>query len=142
MVAALATLLFTLTDVVTAPELPAASAVERQHHSSQPSKRGIFELKDPAGWPAEPPAPYGLDAAVLRMWQAEHAALDAVNGSTPHRTALAHFFWGDRVWGAAAEDRVLASRRRLLEHYAGADDSGAAAAHEALGISISSPLEG
>src|SRR3954462_5346474 len=36
----------------------------RQRPSAAPLKRGIHELKDPGGWPAEPPAVAGpLDAA-------------------------------------------------------------------------------
>ena len=56
--------------------------------------------------------------ALLKMWEADHAEIDRVLGSTPHRTALAHFFWGDRVWGTTVEDRTLTARRRLIEAYA------------------------
>ena len=40
-----------------------------------------------------------VGAALLAMWEAEHVAIDRAIGSTPHRTAVAHFFWGDKVWG-------------------------------------------
>ena len=215
-------------------------AGQRQRQTTGPAKRGIHELQDPAGWPAEPPAEAraldaarfdaavvrlcaevapeaGLDAiariirevsvetkadpfltaalvyrqsrcrpalvsvvgigllqikpsmfapgaslpfarsalgrdnlldpaqnlrvgiALLNMWEAEHEAIDRALGSTPHRTALAHFFWGDRVWGATAEDRTLTARRRLLEAYA---NQPVAKQPSFLGLEIISPLEG
>jgi hypothetical protein len=80
-----------------------------------------------------------VGAALLSMWEAEHAALDAASGSTPHRTAISHFVWGDRVWGATAEDRTLVARRRLLEMYANAPIS---FRPSSLGLEIVSPLEG
>ena len=61
-----------------------------------------------------------VGAALLAMWETEHAAIDRAVGSTPHRTAVAHFFWGDKVWGATPEDRTLTARRRLLEAYGNA----------------------
>src|SRR4051794_32441568 len=45
----------------------------RQRPSTVPLKRGIHELKDPGGWPAEPPSVAGpidaarFDAAVLHL---------------------------------------------------------------------------
>jgi murein DD-endopeptidase MepM/ murein hydrolase activator NlpD len=78
-------------------------------------------------------------AALLAMWEAEHAATDAASGSTPHRTAISHFVWGDRVWSATAEDRTLVARRRLLDMYAGAP---LAFRPSSLGLEIVSPLEG
>ena len=77
--------------------------------------------------------------ALYKMWAAEHAALDRALGSTPHRTALAHFFWGDRVWGTTAEDRTLTARRRLLEAYANPPPTFRASS---LGLTIVAPLEG
>lgn len=213
---------------------------QRQRRTSQPLKRGIHELRDPRGWPAEPapvvgapdaerfdaavvtlcgevapaaalpeiarlvreaaaethvdafllaalvyrqsrcranhssPAGVGLlqiqprmfghgarlpfprealehealldparnlrvGAALMSMWESEHAALDLPTGSTPHRTAISHFVWGDRVWGATAEDRALVARRRLLEMYANAPLS---FRPSSLGLDIVSPLEG
>jgi murein DD-endopeptidase MepM/ murein hydrolase activator NlpD len=35
----------------------------------------------------------------------------------PHRHAVSHFIWGDRVRGAGPEDRVLRARRRLIGYY-------------------------
>jgi hypothetical protein len=77
--------------------------------------------------------------ALLKMWEADHLAIDKALGSTPHRTALAHFFWGDRVWGTTAEDRTLTARRRLMEAYEGAP---LAFKDSSLGLTIVSPLEG
>lgn len=80
-----------------------------------------------------------VGAALLSMWQAEHEALDARWGSTPHRSAIAHFVWGDRVWSATAEDRVLTARRRLLERYG----AYAPESHPSwFGFPIVAPLEG
>ena len=222
----------------TTPEMPKAG--QRQRRGTGPEKRGIHELQDPSGWPAEPATPAGpLDAArfdaavekvcgevapnaglpevarlvreasaeagadpflvaalayrtsrcrpsskgeagvglleiqpamfapgaplpfpraeldrealldpahnlrvgiaLLKMWEADHAAIDRALGSTPHRTALAHFFWGDRVWGTTAEDRTLTARRRLLEAYQGTP---LPTGPSSLGLTIVAPLEG
>ena len=77
--------------------------------------------------------------ALLKMWEADHLAIDRALGSTPHRTALAHFFWGDRVWGTTAEDRTLTARRRLIEAY---ESTPLAFKDSSLGLTIVSPLEG
>jgi hypothetical protein len=77
--------------------------------------------------------------ALYKMWAAEHVEIDRALGSTPHRTALAHFFWGDRVWGTTAEDRTLTARRRLLEAYANPPPTFRASS---LGLTIVAPLEG
>jgi murein DD-endopeptidase MepM/ murein hydrolase activator NlpD len=86
-----------------------------------------------------PAANLRVGAALLTLWEAEHAADDVATGSTPHRTAVAHFVWGDRVWGATAEDRTLVARRRLLEMYAGAP---VVFRPSPPGLEIVSPLEG
>jgi murein DD-endopeptidase MepM/ murein hydrolase activator NlpD len=80
-----------------------------------------------------------VGAALLAMWQETHVAIDAAVGSTPHRTAVAHLVWGDRVWGATAEDRVLLARRRLLDVYTGVQDP---AAMSYTGLTIVPPLTG
>ena len=87
----------------------------------------------------DPAANLRAGAALLTMWEAEHAAIDAASGSTPHRTAVSHFVWGDHVWGATAEDRTLVARRRLLDLYAGAP---IVFRPSSLGLDIVSPLEG
>jgi len=221
---------------------PAGNVVAglRQRPSAVPLKRGIHELKDPGGWPAEPPAASGpidaarfdaafvrmcgevardeglpelarvvrevaaetgsdafmlaalayrtsrcrpwltsvtgvgllqikasmfapgarlpfpradlereklldpthnlrVGAALLSMWETEHVAIDRAIGSTPHRSAVAHFFWGDKVWGATPEDRTLTARRRLLEAYEGAP---VVLQPSTLAVAVTSPLEG
>ena len=80
-----------------------------------------------------------VGAALLAMWEREHVALDAALGSTPHRTALAHLYWGDRVWASTTEDRTLTARRRLLEAY---NNAAATFQGSTLGLDIVSPLEG
>ncbi len=78
-------------------------------------------------------------AALLKMWQQEHQRLDVAFPEAPHRSGIAHFIWGDRVWGAGGEDRVLTARRRLLQLYA---DSAATFIDSPLGFPIVSPLGG
>jgi murein DD-endopeptidase MepM/ murein hydrolase activator NlpD len=80
-----------------------------------------------------------VGAALLAMWEREHVALDAALGSTPHRTAVAHLYWGDRVWASTTEDRALTARRRLLEAYT---NSAVTFQESTLGLDIVSPLEG
>src|SRR6478609_6373410 len=80
-----------------------------------------------------------VGAALLAMWEKEHVAIDRAIGSTPHRTALAHFYWGDKVWGATAEDRTLTARRRLIEAYT---NGPIAFQPSTLAVPITSPLEG
>jgi murein DD-endopeptidase MepM/ murein hydrolase activator NlpD len=73
------------------------------------------------------------------MWETEHLAIDRAVGSTPHRTSVAHFFWGDKVWGATPEDRTLTARRRLLEVYGNAP---VVFQPSTLALPVTSPLEG
>lgn len=56
-------------------------------------------------------------AAYLHILEDQHETLDAVFEQVPHRSAVAHFVWGDRVHGRRIEDRILTDRRRLLEIY-------------------------
>lgn len=58
-------------------------------------------------------------AALLSVNKRQCPANDGAFGSVPHRHFVSHFIWGDRVKGAGAEDRVLRSRRRLIEYYRG-----------------------
>jgi hypothetical protein len=80
-----------------------------------------------------------VGAALLAMWEAEHVAIDRAVDSTPHRTAVAHLFWGDKVWSATPEDRALTARRRLLEAY---DNAPLVLKPSSLELAITSPLEG
>ena len=80
-----------------------------------------------------------VGTALLAMWRATHVAIDAAVGSTPHRTEVAHLVWGDRVWSATAEDRVLVARRRLLEIYTRAHER---TTTSYTGLTIVPPLMG
>jgi hypothetical protein len=81
-----------------------------------------------------------LGAAMLGMWQDQHPAVDdAFPGGVPHRSAAAHFGWGDVVRGTGGEDRAFNARRRLIDRYR---DSQTVAHPTDLGIAVVSPLEG
>lgn len=56
-------------------------------------------------------------AALLSVWQAQHATIDASFPQVPHRHFVSHWVWGDKVTSDRAEDRILTDRRRLLEYY-------------------------
>ncbi|MBU0552865.1 M23 family metallopeptidase [Myxococcota bacterium] len=78
-------------------------------------------------------------AGLLSMWAAQWPAIAGAFGSAPHRHFVSHYLWGDKVLGAAGEDRTLRTRRRLLAKYTGAPI-------EALGrykdLALICPLEG
>ena len=81
-----------------------------------------------------------LGAATLAMWQDQHPAIDeAFAESVPHRSAVAHFGWGDIVRGTGGEDRALNARRRLIERYL---DKKPVPRQTDLGFEVVSPLEG
>ena len=58
-------------------------------------------------------------AALLSITKQQCPANDGVFGSVPHRHHMSHYYWGDKVRGAGAEDRTLRSRRRLIGYYSG-----------------------
>jgi murein DD-endopeptidase MepM/ murein hydrolase activator NlpD len=80
-----------------------------------------------------------VGAQLLRMWQDQHADADAAFGGVPHRGAVAHFQWGDRVISSGNEDLVMTERRRLVARYQSAPDL-----HKptTMGLDIVCPLEG
>ncbi len=81
-----------------------------------------------------------LGAATLAMWQDQHPAIDDVfPDSVPHRSAVAHFGWGDVVRGTGGEDRALIARRRLIDRYL---DRKVTPRKTELGFDVVSPLEG
>ena len=81
-----------------------------------------------------------LGAAMLAMWQEQHPDIDAVFAdSVPHRSAVAHFGWGDIVRGTGGEDRALNARRRMINRYL---DSKVNPRKTDLGLEVVSPLEG
>lgn len=81
-----------------------------------------------------------LGAAMLAMWQEQHPDIDAVFAeSVPHRSAVAHFGWGDIVRGTGGEDRALIARRRLINRYL---EVKVDSRKTDLGFDVVSPLEG
>jgi hypothetical protein len=81
-----------------------------------------------------------LGAAMLGMWQDQHPAIDEVFAdSVPHRSAVAHFGWGDIVRGTGGEDRAFIARRRVINRYL---DKPMASHPTDLGFPVVSPLEG
>lgn len=60
-----------------------------------------------------------LAAALLKILEQQCPHIDEPFGSHPHRHYVSHFIWGDEVKDSGAEDRILETRRRLLEYYRG-----------------------
>lgn len=81
-----------------------------------------------------------VGAKLLQMWADRHQSIDARVPGAAHRTAVAHWFWGDRVRSSGGEDRVFTLRRRLLQRYAGSLPP----VHEEpdLNLPLASPLDG
>jgi peptidase M23-like protein len=77
-------------------------------------------------------------AALLAMWQDKHKSLDEAFGGMPHRSAVAHFIWGDEVRSSGQEDLILTARRRMIVSYIGASEP---TRDTALDMRIVSPLE-
>jgi murein DD-endopeptidase MepM/ murein hydrolase activator NlpD len=77
-------------------------------------------------------------AALLNVFGQQCPRIDHAFDSAPHRHAVSHFVWGDRVGDTAPEDRVLTARRRLLSSYARLNRNGQTLG----GISFVSPLDG
>lgn len=77
-------------------------------------------------------------AAILNMFRQQCPQIDGAFESAPHRHAVSHFIWGDRVVDTGPEDRILTARRRLLHSYARLNRGG----RELVGISFMSPLDG
>ena len=77
-------------------------------------------------------------AALLNVFGQQCPDIDRAFDSAPHRHAVSHFVWGDRVGDTGPEDRILTARRRLLSGYARLNrgDEGL------VGISFVSPLDG
>lgn len=78
-------------------------------------------------------------AALLRLWEDQHATVDAMFDQEPHRHFVSHWIWGDRVRSDRDEDQILTERRRLLEYY-GAHDG----ARPVIwgGLTLGCPLDG
>ena len=71
-------------------------------------------------WQMEKPAAnLTFAAAVLAVLEKQCKDLDETFGGAPHRHAVSHWFFGDKVRSAEPEDAVLTVRRRLLAYYRG-----------------------
>lgn len=77
-------------------------------------------------------------AAFLSVFAQQCPQIDRAFDSAPHRHAVSHFIWGDRVGDTGPEDRILTARRRLLSSYARLHRGG----RSLVGISFVSPLDG
>jgi murein DD-endopeptidase MepM/ murein hydrolase activator NlpD len=79
-------------------------------------------------------------AALLGMWNDQHPGIDPIfTNSVPHRSAVAHFGWGDAVRGTSGEDRAFTARRRLIERYL---DKQPQPHQTSLGFPVVCPLQG
>jgi len=87
----------------------------------------------------DPKQNLSVGARLLKMWQDAHPTLDEQFGGVPHRSAVAHFVWGDDVRSSGQEDLILTARRRMILSYSAAPDE---TRDTSLGIKIVSPLEG
>jgi hypothetical protein len=80
-----------------------------------------------------------VGARLLKMWEDIHVELDRLFGCVPHRSAVAHFVWGDEVRSSGQEDLILTARRRMIRHYDGTVET---PRESSLGVPIVSPLDG
>ncbi len=86
----------------------------------------------------DPEANLYFAAALMHVFRKQCPALDEGFDSEPHRHAVSHFVWGDRVGDAGPEDRILTARRRLLHSHAELRGNRGSIA----GIALLSPLDG
>jgi hypothetical protein len=56
-------------------------------------------------------------AALMRVFAQQCPDIDGVFASIPHRHYVSHMLWGDRVLETDGEDRVLRTRRAIIEYY-------------------------
>lgn len=77
-------------------------------------------------------------AALIHVFSKQCPAVDDAFDSEPHRHAVSHFVWGDRVGDAGPEDRILTARRRLLSSHAELTGENRGPG----GIAFVSPLDG
>ena len=56
-------------------------------------------------------------AALMHVYQAQCPDIDGAFQSVPHRHYVSHLLWGDRVGETAGEDRVLRTRRAIIQYY-------------------------
>lgn len=77
-------------------------------------------------------------AAILSVFGKQCPQVDRAFDSAPHRHSVSHFVWGDQVGDAGPEDRILTTRRRLLNSHARTRSGG----HDIGDLSLVSPLDG
>jgi len=77
-------------------------------------------------------------AALLNVFGRQCPDIDRAFDSAPHRHAVSHFVWGDRVGDTGPEDRILTARRRLLSSHARLNRGGNGLER----MSFVSPLDG
>ena len=56
-------------------------------------------------------------AALMHAYQQQCPDIDGAFQSVPHRHYVSHMIWGDRVFETDGEDRVLRTRRAILQYY-------------------------
>lgn len=108
----------------------------REGWERQELEVSAFELRRDAL--LSPKANIYFAAALLNVFGRQCPQIDDAFDSVPHRHAISHFVWGDRVADTAPEDRILLARRRLLNSHAMVDAHGKGLG----GISFVSPLDG
>ena len=57
-------------------------------------------------------------AALMHVFQQQCPDIDGAFQSVPHRHYISHMLWGDRVLETDGEDRILRTRRAIIEYYA------------------------
>ena len=56
-------------------------------------------------------------AALMHAYQQQCPDIDGAFQSVPHRHYISHMIWGDRVLETDGEDRVLRTRRAIIQYY-------------------------
>jgi hypothetical protein len=56
-------------------------------------------------------------AALMHVYQQQCPDVDGAFPSIPHRHYVSHMLWGDRVLETDGEDRVLRTRRAIIDYY-------------------------
>jgi hypothetical protein len=78
-------------------------------------------------------------AALMHAYQQQCPDIDGVFQSVPHRHWVSHMIWGDRVPETDGEDRILRTRRAIIEYYQA--DPPTPRAHF-KSVELSCPLDG
>lgn len=78
-------------------------------------------------------------AALMHVYQQQCPDIDGAFQSVPHRHYVSHMIWGDRVMENDGEDRVLRTRRAIIQYY----DGGSAAPRARFkSVELLCPLDG